>query len=37
VFYQGGFGTALTMDSDHAWTQRFTGHLESAKPSITRV
>jgi phospholipase C len=31
----GWYDLTLTIDSDPAWSQRFTGHVENGKPSIT--
>jgi phospholipase C len=31
----GWYDLTLTIDSDPAWSQRFTGHVENGRPSIT--
>jgi phospholipase C len=31
----GWYDLAVTIDSDHAWSQRFTGHVETGAPSVT--
>jgi len=35
AFSHGWYDLTLTIDIDPAWTQRFTGHLENGKPSVT--
>ncbi|MFF3875862.1 hypothetical protein [Streptomyces sp. NPDC001978] len=31
----GWYDVTVTTDRDHAWSQRFTGHLETGQASIT--